>query len=155
MTEMPLMPLWFTLFVTIWVPLGPLVGIGIGHYLSRYQQRKQWFAENAKQECRELISTMASTFTTVATYYAQAGSLPLSGPHSSDETRELHEAIKSSQEIFYSRLFIDKELNKRDMRNRWIGAVGRYEKDTDAAHFAEEFATLAGEIRNIARSFIK
>jgi hypothetical protein len=58
MTEVPLMPLWVTLFLTIWVPLGPLVGLAIGHYLSRSQQRKHWIADNAKEEYRELLGAL-------------------------------------------------------------------------------------------------
>jgi hypothetical protein len=56
MQESPLSPLWVTVFLTIWAALGPLAGILVGHYLTRSWQRRQWIADNQKEEYRKLLS---------------------------------------------------------------------------------------------------
>lgn len=56
MQEVPLLPLWMTLFLTIWAAVGPLVGILVGHYLTASWQRKQWIADNQKDEYRRVLA---------------------------------------------------------------------------------------------------
>lgn len=56
MCEIPLFPWWATLTLTIWAALGPLVGILIGHYLVRSWQRRQWIADNQKEEYRKVLA---------------------------------------------------------------------------------------------------
>jgi len=56
MSEVPLMPLWVTIFLTLWAAVGPLVGILIGHYLVRSWQRRQWLAYNQKEEYRKVLA---------------------------------------------------------------------------------------------------
>jgi len=56
MSEVPLMPLWVTIFLTLWAAVGPLVGILIGHYLVRSWQRRQWLADNQKEEYRKVLA---------------------------------------------------------------------------------------------------
>lgn len=56
MSEVPLMPLWVTIFLTLWAAVGPLVGILIGHYLVRSWQRRQWLADNQKEEYRRVLA---------------------------------------------------------------------------------------------------
>jgi hypothetical protein len=55
MQEVPLFPLWVTVFLTIWVPIGPLMGIVVGHYLTRSWQHRQWIADNQKEEYKNLL----------------------------------------------------------------------------------------------------
>jgi hypothetical protein len=52
-------------------------------------------------------------------------------------------------------LFISDELNKANIRHRWIGAISVYEKDKDGNKFALEFGTIAREIRELAAAAIK
>src|SRR5712692_8308724 len=56
MSEFPLMPLWVTISLTLWAAVGPLVGILIGHYLVRSWQRRQWLADNQKEEYRRVLA---------------------------------------------------------------------------------------------------
>jgi hypothetical protein len=55
MQEVALFPLWVTVFLTIWAPVGPLVGILVGHYLTRSWERRQWIADNQKEEYKKLL----------------------------------------------------------------------------------------------------
>lgn len=56
MQEVPLLPLWMTVFLTIWAAVGPLVGILVGHHLTASWQRKQWIADNQKDEYRRVLA---------------------------------------------------------------------------------------------------
>jgi len=56
MSDVPLLPLWVTVFLTIWAAIGPLLGIVIGHYLTRSWQRSQWIADNQKEEYQKVVA---------------------------------------------------------------------------------------------------
>ena len=59
MREVPLFPLWVTIFLTIWSVVGPIVGLGVGHYLSASSERRRWIADNEKEEYRKLLGALA------------------------------------------------------------------------------------------------
>jgi hypothetical protein len=56
MTQVDLFPWWLILIFAVWAAVGPLVGIVIGHYLTRSWQRSQWIADNRKEEYRKVLS---------------------------------------------------------------------------------------------------
>jgi len=56
MSEVALFPLWVTMFLTIWAPVGPLLGILVGHLLVRSWERKRWLADNRKEEYRRVLA---------------------------------------------------------------------------------------------------
>jgi hypothetical protein len=56
MTQVDLFPWWLILIFAVWAAVGPLVGIVIGHYLTRSWQRRQWIADNRKEEYRKVLS---------------------------------------------------------------------------------------------------
>jgi hypothetical protein len=58
MHEVPLFPLWVTVFLTIWGVVGPIVGLVAGHFLSESAQRKRWVADNQKDEYRKLLAAL-------------------------------------------------------------------------------------------------
>jgi hypothetical protein len=146
---------WSTIILTIWGAVGPLIGVRYGQDLAKRWQRQHWVNDNAKQECRELISTMADTFTIQLKYYAPSSStIPISGPHDETEMREHERAFRASLEIFYSRLFISDELLKLKIRDRWIAALSEYKEGRDGQKFSHDFGTLVAEIRKIAQGFI-
>jgi hypothetical protein len=148
--------IWSTIILTIWAALGPLLGVRCGQELAKRWQREHWMNDNARQECREILSVITNTFSVVLKYHAMSmAGIPLTGPHDAVEMRERNQAEQNSLEIFYRMLFISDELNKRNIRNRWIAAINKYGKGNDGAKFAEEFGTIAREIRGIAGTFIK
>jgi hypothetical protein len=48
-----------------WSAVGPLVGVLIGAYLATRNERKHWIRDNERLEFRELLSTMARSFSTI------------------------------------------------------------------------------------------
>jgi hypothetical protein len=54
-----------TIILGVWAPLGPLVGIRYGHELSKRLQREHWLRDNEKQEYREVLRVLTSSFATI------------------------------------------------------------------------------------------
>jgi hypothetical protein len=146
--------MWSTIVLGVWAALGPLVGVRYGNELARRLQKEHWTNDNAKGECRELISVMTHTYSVFLKYYLPSSLNPvISGPHDEREMREKDEAEKESLEVFYRMLFISDELLRRKVRDRWITAINMYAKDRDASKFTNEFGTIVREVRDIARTF--
>src|SRR5579863_81565 len=101
--------MWSTIVLAVWAAVGPLVGVRYGQELAKRWQNEHWIKDNARQECRELISTMADTF---SVYLKCFGPSNVPGPPDSGEILEQERALKASLEIFYSRLFISDQLLK-------------------------------------------
>jgi hypothetical protein len=55
----------WTLALVLWGVIAPLVGILVGHYLSRSWQRKQWIQDRRKEEWRELLTILTRSFVTI------------------------------------------------------------------------------------------
>jgi hypothetical protein len=41
-----------------WAAVGPLIGVLVGAYLTGRRQKRDWLADNKKEEYRELLSAM-------------------------------------------------------------------------------------------------
>jgi hypothetical protein len=61
---------WSTIFLGIWGLVSPFVGIRYGQDLARRWQKEHWTNDNARQECRELISTLTRAFTLMLKYHS-------------------------------------------------------------------------------------
>jgi hypothetical protein len=144
---------WATIILGVWGALGPLVGVRYGNQLASRAQKRHWTYDNAKQECRELITIMSNTYSVFLKFYAPSSVPGLYGPHDERERREQEQAYKESLEIFYRMLFISDELLKLKTRDRWISALSTYEKDKDGSKFTQEFGTLIRQVRQIAQRF--
>jgi hypothetical protein len=81
------------------------------------------------------------------------GTYPERGGQADNDRLESDRAEQSSFEIFYSRLFISRQLNEYEIRDRWIRAIDSYRDGYDGSKFAEEFGRILGDIRAIALSF--
>jgi hypothetical protein len=146
---------WSTIILAIWAAVGPLVGVRYGSELSKRVQREHWINDNAKQECREVLSTLTTAFAVIVRYHAvPISGPPISGPHDSGEMRERDEVERRSLETLHSRLFIADELEKRQIRERWVKAIRQYEDKADRTTFSREFGSISQEIRKIAEKFI-
>jgi hypothetical protein len=152
MHEVPLMPLWVTLFLTIWAPVGPLVGIGIGHYLSRSQQRRQWLADNEVKEWRELLTTLTTSF--IATVQTDDKIPKVPGEEIESLKRKL-QARNLVNEVLTNRIFIAGEVRDRGLFTRWKTALGRFDQDHDPETFGTAFGELSALILMGARAHIR
>jgi len=102
MSEVPLFPWWVTVLVYVWAPIGPIVGIGFGHWLIRSWERKRWIADNRKEEYRRILAGLTKVNTLLLHHY-KTGEL---------NEQALGEAMDESALAFNSCLFITDFLHE-------------------------------------------
>lgn len=151
MTEIPLMPLWVTLFLTVWAAVGPLLGILIGHFLSRSQQRRQWIADNEVREWRELLTTLTTGFLTIV---QTDKALPKVPGEEIERMRENFGARTPINEVFANRIFIARAVRKEDLSGRWRKALEAFDQNHDPTQFGTAFGELTVSILRGARAHI-
>lgn len=101
----------------IWSVLNVLIGVLVGAYIAYRIQRKRENTDSKKEEYRELLSTLNQVSSKIADFH---------GPivaHSPEEERAYYEAKEKALIVIDSRLFITSEIEKIDLRSRWISAV--------------------------------
>jgi len=101
----------------IWSVLNVLIGVLVGAYIAYRIQRKRENTDSKKEEYRELLSTLNQVSSKIADFH---------GPivaHSPEEERADYEAKEKALIVIESRLFITSEIEKIDLRSRWISAV--------------------------------
>jgi hypothetical protein len=113
MHEIPLFPWWVTLVLTIWASVGPLVGILIGHYLGKSWQRRQWIADNQKEEYRRLLRALNGL------------NVKLVQEHCNGivNEQEIKEAAEEITEALNTSLFITEFLTKSKVAGDVLDAV--------------------------------
>jgi hypothetical protein len=105
-------------FLQIWSALGPLIGIGLGAYLTRSWQRKQWSLDNKKTEYRELISTLSRSVQRIihnVPLPSYAG-LAVVNP---EEEKEILLANVDARSVIHDRIFIHSRLQSENILERW------------------------------------
>jgi len=135
---------WSTIVLTVWSALGPLVGILIGHRISKAWQKQQWVLENKKEEYREVIAALSSALGPIIACVAPG---LLVGP---EQLSARHTLENLSYETLGSRIFIAAELNNIRAYDRWADLIADFEKHKDDKAFALGFRRLAEDIRAAA-----
>jgi hypothetical protein len=152
MAEIPLMPLWVTIFLTLWAPVGPLIGLLIGHFLSRSEQRRQWVADNEVKEWRELLTTLTTSFQTVVRTDKSIPAVP------GEEIQRMTENLNArmlANEVLANRIFIAREVRKAELFNRWRKGLEEFDKDHDAIKIGTVFGELTVSILRGADKHIR
>ena len=101
----------------MWSVLSVLIGVLIGAFIADRIQRKRENTNSKKEEYRELLSTLTQASSKIADFH---------GPivaHSPDEERAYYETKEKALIVIDTRLFITSEIEKIDLRSRWISAV--------------------------------
>src|SRR5580693_7186980 len=75
MHEVPLFPRSVSIFFAIWGVVGPIVGLGFGHYLSASSERRRWIADNEKEEYRKLLGALAKINVALLDFHSGNGDL--------------------------------------------------------------------------------
>lgn len=134
----------WTFALVLWGVIAPLVGILVGHYLSRSWQQMQWMQDRRKEEWRELLSVLTHSFVTISKY---------SGPMmvlDGDDMRVVEEAQTVAQTTIRDRIFIAKEVKELGIYEAWVKAERTFEKDRVYIGFAEQYAVLNAKIVDAA-----
>jgi hypothetical protein len=123
-----------------WAAIGPLIGVLVGAYLTGRRQKRDWLADNKKEEYRELLSAMTKALS--ANIELHATGVALSG----DDERRLTTSMSELMEVTRSRLFVAKQLKQLDVVNRWWSLASAFEKSRDHIVFARGTRELLDEI---------
>jgi hypothetical protein len=151
MTEVPLFPWWFTLLLAMWAAAGPLVGILIGHFLSRSQQRKQWVADNEVKEWREVLTTLTTALIAIVETDEKIPKVP---GEEIERLKRRHEARNLVNEVLANRIFIAHTVRSCDMFTMWKNALERFDHDHDAETFGKAFGELTALVLKGAKAHI-
>lgn len=127
------MPFWVTIALMLWGAVGSLVGLVVGHWLSRFWQQKQWLLDNKKQEYRELISAITEAYGTICVL------LQLGMPRGPDEQRKVHEVQLKVQSVIADRLFIAGEVQEDQILRKWMQTTGEFDEHREYLEFKRHY----------------
>jgi len=128
----------------VWTALGPLVGVCIGAWLTSRHLKTSRIADSKKDEYRELLSTLTRTLKTIANFHG-----PMS-VHSGKEEQEYYEAKDEALIAIDTRLFIRKEMNKIELRQRWQNAAQELHQSGHSLAFVITVRKITEEIKDTA-----
>ena len=134
-----------TIALGVWAAIGPLIGILVGHYLTRAWQREQWLIDNRKEECRELLSTLTTSYWILSRLDTLSTS-----PSEEESQKRLSDAELDSYRTIEDRIFIAADLKKAGVLKTWDMAVNAFSRDRDADHLMAAFRTIRRLIIAIA-----
>jgi hypothetical protein len=126
--------------LVLWGVIAPLIGVLLGHFLSRSWQQTQWMQDRQKEEWRELLSVLTRSFAVICKYTAPI--MRLDG----DNKRAVEEAQTVAQTTIRDRIFIAKEVKHLDIYKTWVEAVETFERDRIYIAFAQQYAVINAKI---------
>ena len=147
MSEVPLFPLWVTVFLTLWAAVGPIAGVLIGHYLLRGAQRRQWVSDNRLKEWRELIEVLISAFAIILRVRA----IDVKGEQN---RRELHENGLRAIEVISNRVFIHDDVERIRLLDQWNNATHTFLVEGNSREFSAAFQKIMAKVREAAKTDI-
>lgn len=132
-----------TIALGIWAGVGPIVGILLGHFLTRSSQREQWLRDKRNEEWHELLTALAESLrVSLKIYPARA--------LSDEEERTIVEAQSNSFRVIRDRIFIAPDVQALNIENRWSAAVQYHSQTMDAKKLGNAYKELRDEIVSTA-----
>jgi len=135
---------WSTIVLTVWAAVGPLVGVGYGHVLTKRWQKEHWIADNKKQEYRELLGILTNSFSIIVQFGVP--NVLFSG----DEIQKRHAAEMAVLAALRNRLFIANEIRDLKLFDRWSAATKSFEDDRDVLKFSAAFGSIGKDLHEKA-----
>jgi len=111
-----------TLILAIWAPIGPLVGIVAGHYLTRSWQREQWLLDQRKNEIRELIAALDDSLLSETSIGRNTGEI------TPEERRDKLYKTRDFYKVCRTRIFTAQEVRQLDLEKEWKKALAEYQQ---------------------------
>ncbi len=133
----------------VWSVFGPLAGVFIGAYIAGRNQRDRWVADNKRAEYRELLTTLAESFTKIVRL---RGHGVAAGP---EEERTLMNLELRTNTVILDRIFIADEVEYMELLNRWNHALQDYDKTLDRSAFATAFSRIRNDVIQSAATIMK
>ena len=133
-----------TLIVAVVGIAGTLASGVIAQRMARQSQLEQWMLDNRKQECRELLSSLATTFLVMLRHRETEMH------HSPEVQNLLSDSRLESARMLHDRIFIRGDLERVRILKRWAEASSRYDREHDDSRFTAEFSGIQNDLIDIA-----
>jgi hypothetical protein len=151
----------WTLALVLWGVVAPLVGIFVGHYLSRSWQREQWFRDKRYEDYQAVLSATVAAYTAIIRIdkgdYSDSRGAIQRGPNgiTYKTTKMLQEEIDvikaDSFRVLRDRIFIAEELDYGGILVEWDTIVTKYGMHTsDEREFAGRFSEFNNKLVRMA-----
>lgn len=145
-----------TTSLTIWAATGPLVGIVVGHVLSRRWQHQQWKLESRRQEYRELLQSLTNAYLQMLRFIVEGvekskESDAINVDGLTEHVYRIEQAKMESFRVLQDRIVIADELESVDALGKWAEAFHNFEMDGNERRFAEQFKKLRETLVGMAR----
>jgi hypothetical protein len=126
-----------------WSAIGPLVGILVGHVLTRSWQQKQWILDRRNEEWRELLTALSDSLRVSLKIFPARALDP-------EEQREIVSAQAECFRVIRDRIFIAADVKALDFENRWSAAVQHHSQTLDAPKLGKAYDVIRLEIVKLA-----
>jgi len=127
-----------TIALGVWAAIGPIVGILVGHFLTRSWQREQWIRDHRWQEYQELLKAITSAY--MAMIQLNVGRRAMSDTSALE--REIASIKHDSFRVVRDRIIIAGELAFEDILGTWDAAVTNFDNDGEERIVAKRFTEL-------------
>ncbi len=155
------LPQGLTLALVLWGVIAPLVGILVGHYLSRSWQREQWFRNKRYEDYQAVLSATVAAYMVIIRVdkgdYSDLRGTIQRGPNGITyrEKKMLQEEIDEikadSFRVLRDRIFIAEELDYGGILVEWDMIVTNYAMHTsDEREFAGRFSEFNDKLVRMA-----
>jgi hypothetical protein len=129
MSEVPLTRLWVTIFLTLWASVGPLVGILIGHHLVKSWQRRQWLADNQKEEYRRVLAGLNRVNMALSQQYC----------YGNVDAQEIKQALEELTIALNTTLFIREFLEESKVAGNVLAAIRKLDQGGSFDDYHKEY----------------
>ncbi len=133
----------------MWTVLSVLFGALVGAYIADRIHRKREYTNSKKDEYRELLSTLSQAAETIARFHGPVVA------HSPEEERAYYEAKEKAVIAIDNRLFIANELEKIDLRGRWISSVHDVENGGHSIEFRRAVRQMMRQIISAGKQLLE
>lgn len=111
---------------------GALIGIVLGHFLTKSSQHKQWIRDHRSAEYRELLTALTKSFLDISLYDSRFDA------DAGDRTKSLA-ARNDALLIMSDRLYVAVDIARLEVGKRWIKAVQTFRDNHDSSEFSRAF----------------
>ena len=133
----------------LWSAVSVLISVLVGAYVVDRIYRKRENINSKKEEYRELLSALTQASGKIADFHGPVND------HSPEEERAYYEAKEKALIIIENRLFITSEIEKMDLRSRWISAVHDVENGGHSLVFRRTARQILRQITSAAKHLIE
>lgn len=128
-----------------WGCIGPLVGLLVGHVMTRSWQREQWLRDSKKQEYKELLTSLTIASVDLIEFLASQGT-PLQVDGSGWRS-----SLKISMVKLSDCIFIAHDLDSSKIPKRYMELIDQIREGGEpVGDFIDKMGMLIEEVRQLA-----